>query len=130
MLNCLSNQPFSIPINFLLRLGDVEHLGVRHLGDFGLKWRHFLAGDVMSLLRTMVILSALLMSRGIVGCKTNLVEAGDHPSRLWSTPPLPPRVSLNSDGWSRNTQTLLSKEIQFTSILESHKIWLVSGLRN
>ena len=84
----------------------------------------------MSMLRTVVILSALVMSRGIVGCKTNLVEAGDHPSRLWPTPPLPPRVSLNSDGWSRNTQTLLSKEIQFTSILESHKIWLVSGLRN
>ena len=27
------------PINFLLLLGDVVHLCVRHLGDFGLKWR-------------------------------------------------------------------------------------------
>ena len=105
----LDPEPCFNPINFLLLLGDVEHLCVRHLGDFGLKWRQ--VGDVMSMLRTLVILSALVMSRGIVGCKTNLVEADDHPSRLWPTPPLPPRVSLNSDGWSRNTQTLLPKEI-------------------
>ena len=33
----LDPEPCFNPINFLLPLGNVEHLCVRHLGDFGLK---------------------------------------------------------------------------------------------